>query len=304
MDKPDQQKRNLYLAGAITFAIICAVIIIYYIATKISQIGKIATTIQYAPYTASVMLDDKPLKNNSTNYIAPGEYTITVSLDNFNTLNTTVTIDENTTILYGMLTPNNERGEQIVKERQQDFLEVQSLYGAAAVEEGNKERESWPLLAYLPVNTILYSIGYILNNDQLIITVNTTTPYLDATLQKLKLIAKQAESPLEEYNIKLNNFTNPFENIATSSTSTNPATLLNQSFGSIADNINDGFYKDNYYYTTLTTGSEADYTLVTYRAVLKQTGDTWQLASTPYPILTTTNTPNIPSSILSSVNNL
>lgn len=304
MDQADKRKKNLYVAGGIIFLLVCAIIVIYYIVLNISRAGKIATSVQYAPYTASVTLNGQTLKNHATNYIVPGTYEVVVSMNDFDTLTTNVTINENSTIIYGMLVPNTERGEQIMKERQKDFLEVQSIYSAASVEEGNKERESWPILEYLPMNTILYSIGYILDDNHLTITVNTTEPYLDATIQKLKSF-DQSSKTLAEYDIQINSFTNPFAKTFVKNTNTDPQTYLKEGFGSSFQyTIGANHEKDDYFYTTITTGSASDYTLVTYRVVLKQSGSSWEIMGTPYPILTTTNTPNVPLDILNAANNL
>ena len=304
MDQADKRKKNLYIAGGIIFLVACVIIVIYYIALNISRAGKIATSVQYAPYTANVALDGQPLKNHAINYITPGTYEVVVSINDFNTLTTNVTIDENSTIIYGMLVPNTERGEQIMKERQKDFLEVQSIYSAASVEEGNKERESWPILKYLPMNTILYSIGYILDDNHLTVTINTTEPYLDATIQKLKSV-DQSSKTLAEYDIQISGFTNPFAKTFIKNTNTDPKTYLKEGLGSTLQyNIGAEYRKDNYFYTTITTGSASDYTLVTYRAVLRQSGNSWEIMGTPYPILTTTNTPNVPLDILNAANNL
>lgn len=298
------KKRNAKIL--FVFCTIIFLSIISYAAyTLISRIGKVPVTVKYAPYVAEVTLDNtKKLKNNAVNYIAPGTYVIKVSYNGFDTLEKSVNINDNTKNLYGMLNANSAEGEQLVNKYQNDFLDVQSIYGQESTIKGEQQRKEWPILNSLPKNNILYSLGYILeDNGEPLITVRANTTYLDSAIQELISLAK-APQTIATYNVKINDFTNELANF-TSNTNLNPTEYLKTGYNDVSSLVvNPGKSSGEYYYTTMTTGNEISYTLVTYRVVLRQSNNTWQIIGTPYPVVTTTNTPNVPLDILDAVNNL
>jgi len=299
------KKRNTKILVVLCIIIFLS-IIGYSVFTLVNRIGKIPVTVQYAPYVAEVTLDDtKLLKNNAVNYLIPGTYTIKVTYDGFDTLEETVNIDDNTKNIYGMLNSNSPEGEQLAKKYQNDFLDVQSLYGQASIAKGEQQRKEWPVLNSLPQNNILYSLGYILEDDtEPIITIRADTTYLDSAVQELIGLAKSPQT-IATYNVKINNFTNELTSF-TNNTNSDPVEYLKAGYNNIPSlAVNSGEQNGEYYYTTITTGNEELYTLVTYRVILHQTGNnSWQITSTPYPILTTYNTPDTPIEVLNAANNL
>ena len=226
-----------------------------------------------------------------------------MSSPNFETLQETVTIKEDTTDIYGMLGPNTEEGQRIYDKYQDDFLEVQALYGKASIAEGEAQRKEWPILSFLPQNNILYSLGYILENNSLTITVRSSNTYLDSALDELFSLA-QAPQTIATYDVKLTDFPNRLTNFV-KNTNTNPIEYLRTGYKHIPElSIQTGQQNGEYYYTTILVGSEEDYMQVTYRAILKKIENSWELTSTPYPVVTTTNHPDIPLEILNLTNSL
>lgn len=301
------QKRNLTIL-LIILAIILGSIITYSIVQFIMHAGKAKVTVQYAPFTATVDLDGTQLKNNDINYIPLGDHTVTVSLDGFDTLTQNVTITNDTTNIYGMMQANSELGERITREQQTDFLTVQALYGKVSLNTGTQERSEWPLLNHLPINNMLFSIGYTIeNNSTLLIFIDASSTYLNDAVNALMSL-DFSQKPLYSYNISYKKWQNPLTNQFVNNAKSNPTEFLQTGYASISQSYNliihDGTYSDDdqYYYTILTTGAEDRYNLVTYRCVLRKNGSSWILAGTPTPILTTYNTPNIPNNILEAAN--
>ena len=283
--------------------VVYGIIITFAIIQLIGRIGKVSVNVSYAPFIAEVTANNVKLKNNTTNYLAPGEYQVTVSSPNFETLQETVTIKEDTTDIYGMLGPNTEEGQRIYDKYQDDFLEVQALYGKASIAEGEAQRKEWPILSFLPQNNILYSLGYILENNSLTITVRSSNTYLDSALDELFSLA-QAPQTIATYDVKLTDFPNRLTNFV-KNTNTNPIEYLRTGYKHIPElSIQTGQQNGEYYYTTILVGSEEDYMQVTYRAILKKIENSWELTSTPYPVVTTTNHPDIPLEILNLTNSL
>lgn len=303
MNTEDQVKKRNTLIVIIIGSILFLAIIIFAIIQLIGRIGKVSVNVSYAPFIAEVTANNIKLKNNATNYLAPGEYQVTVSSPNFETLQETVTIKEDTTDIYGMLGPNTEEGQRIYDKYQDDFLEVQALYGKASIAEGEAQRKEWPILSFLPQNNILYSLGYILENNSLTITVRSSNTYLDSALDELFSLA-QAPQTIATYDVKLTDFPNRLTNFV-KNTNTNPIEYLRTGYKHIPElSIQTGQQNGEYYYTTILVGSEEDYMQVTYRAILKKIENSWELTSTPYPVVTTTNHPDVPLEILNLTNNL
>lgn len=303
MNTEDQVKKRNTLIVIIIGSILFLAIITFAIIQLIDRIGKVSVNVSYAPFIAEVTANNVKLKNNTTNYLAPGEYQVTVSSPNFETLQETVTIKEDTTDIYGMLGPNTEEGQRIYDKYQDDFLEVQALYGKASIVEGEAQRKEWPILSFLPQNNILYSLGYILENNSLTITVRSSNTYLDSALDELFSLA-QAPQTIATYDVKLTDFPNRLTNFV-KNTNTNPIEYLRTGYKHIPElSIQTGQQNGEYYYTTILVGSEEDYMQVTYRAILKKIENSWELTSTPYPVVTTTNHPDIPLEILNLTNSL
>lgn len=303
MNTENQVKKRNTLIVIIIGSILFLAIIIFAIIQLIGRIGKVSVNVSYAPFIAEVTASNIKLKNNATNYLAPGEYQVTVSSPNFETLQETVTIKEDTTDIYGMLGPNTEEGQRIYDKYQDDFLEVQALYGKASIAEGEAQRKEWPILSFLPQNNILYSLGYILENNSLTITVRSSNTYLDSALGELFSLA-HAPQAIATYDVKLTDFSNQLTSFVKNA-NTNPIEYLRTGYKHIPElSIQTGQQNGEYYYTTILVGSEEDYMQVTYRAILKKIENSWELTSTPYPVVTTTNHPDIPLEILNLTNNL
>ncbi len=56
------------------FALVFITVTIIYLIKTIPRHGTVEVTIKYAPFSSTVKLGDKTLKNNDVNYIKPGEY--------------------------------------------------------------------------------------------------------------------------------------------------------------------------------------------------------------------------------------
>lgn len=304
MEKNPKTTKNIVIISIVIFIVFCLGIIAYVIFQNISNLGKIKIDIKYAPFIAEVKLNDKKIKNGEFNYLEPGSYTIEVSLENFETFTDTITIDESTEYLYGALEPLNEAGIATTKRYNQDFLAIQGYASQDSINEGLAEDEKWPILEKLPVSNALFSLGYKKTGSDIVLTIKASSSYLDSAIEKL-ISLNPSTKPLADYNIEIEDFQNPFTNQFVASSSSDPTEFLKNGFSNVECNVSpNGKTQGNYYLTNITTGSEDNYTLVTFHVVLIKTDNTWKLAGTPYPILTTTNTPNVPTEVLTQANNL
>ena len=77
MNTEDQVKKRNTLIVIIIGSILFLAIITFAIIQLIGRIGKVSVNVSYAPFIAEVTANNVKLKNNTTNYLAPGEYQVT-----------------------------------------------------------------------------------------------------------------------------------------------------------------------------------------------------------------------------------
>lgn len=76
----------------------------------------------------------------------------------------------------------------------------------SSILQGDKEREEYPILEYLPINNAVYNIGYQFEEDgSPTITVDTTEFYLEFALKKLTSLGT-ADRPARSYRLKIINW--------------------------------------------------------------------------------------------------
>ena len=290
-------KRIILIVAAIFFGFI----ILYSVITVISRSGKVATTVKYAPYHASITLNNSRISNNSTIWLEPGNYHLKVEYEHFVTDERDITIDKDHNYIVGVLSSSDEQGQEYYSKHKEEFTETEGIIGRYLNEEGLRIKNNYPILNYLPINNALYSISYDYTDDMVpIISVKTEPKYLDDAVEKLKTL-KNVD--LTAYQI---NFTpaNPFA-IYNNYSAAKPLDVIKKSFNNIDDYyILEGQYlADNYFTTKIYTYSyDMDYSYAHYRVLLHKEGNNWKLVAAPQPLLTTENTPGVDKSILDSVN--
>ena len=298
---------KLTKAQKITFLIIVTIviiIIIYSFFTLISRFGKISTTIQYAPYNATVTINGRVIKNKSTQYLEPGEYHITVEAEHFASYTNTITISRDYHYMVGILQPNDDAGSIYQNNHAREFTETEGLVGIALNQEGSARKNQHPILNYLPINNSLYSIAYSYDSDKTtpIISIKADPLYIDDAVAKLKTL-KNVDLTAYEIIFKTNN---PFSFYDSETRASTPLDCAKQSFN-IPQNytISNGQDLSDNYYTLQFYIDDYDlaYQYSHYRALFhKESDGMWKTVSAPQPILTQKNTPNVDKSILDAVN--
>lgn len=316
--KPDyypdynQKRRTVVKAGIITAVIITLVIICFVVFNFFFRMGRVKVELVYAPYYAEVELNGKRVKNPSTRYLEPGEYEVKVRAAEFEEFSTKVQVDENTKYIYGALNPATAKGEELANDTLLDqFLEIESIAGQVLMEEGQRVLERYPILAKLPYENSLYTLGYLINSGEkdYTLTVKVLIPSIyDSATEKLKTFAEETDKPLAEYRIDLpipENFSDPFKDVWQDNNEKNPELFLKKGYATIPNLIiRPGQEKDDYYYTILSVDATEYTTGTTYRVVLKANDNSWKLVGAPAPIATIYNTPNVPLDILNSLNEM
>ncbi len=317
LKSPLQQSTILKIILAIIGVITLLVAAIFFFYS--SRAGKYKLKIQFAPSYAEVKIDDKKYKNNSYTYLAPGEYEVFVNAPEFEPLTYKILVDENTKYIYGSLNPATTLGNELEKNKLADeFFEIEGIGGELIDDYGKRLLEQYPIFEYLPYRDISKNgsidIGYLFDNYTITIAIeNFTDPdninyYLKTSINQLLSFAEQSGKPLAEYDVEIENFTNPFAKIKSNSES-NPQSFLKKAISDLGIDpsvitYNEEFRQDNIYYTTISWNTQSSYIPIVYRVALIQDGNSWKFAGAPYPIATTTNMPDVPTDILTALNDI
>ena len=282
--------------------IIFAFIIVYSTITLIYRAGKTKTIIQFAPNAAKVSLNGTQVSNGATIWLAPGDYHLVVSYnEHLETHEEDITITNKDAEYYGTLSALDDEGNEYIEKHRQEYTKVEGMVGILLNRQGKENRSEHPILNYLPINNSLYSISYQYNdNKDLEIYVKSDPKYLDVAVAKMKLFENV---DLEDQNIIfLNN--NIFEKYQQ-----NPITDA-QKYIRAAYQLPSNYVVSEPHeigdYTAATIYIKDDANNTTYahyRVVLKKNDSSeWEIISTPQPLLTTRNTPNVDKKILKTIN--
>ena len=198
------QRKNIVIA--IIFVIIAIIgTIIYQTYTAIDRSGKIPVEVAAAPNDAKITFRDKKTKaeytaKNGTNYLPPGDYSITASKDGFRSSQTeanAATKPQHTVIIE--LMPQSDQARQWQKKHMDQYNKVESIAGQQIREAGKKFTEKYPVVAKLPIKDPYYSIGYYKKDDRPIIVIRTESPQYryKATLRLVSMGIKLSDYQIE-----------------------------------------------------------------------------------------------------------
>ena len=191
---------------AIIFVIIAIIgTIIYQTYTAIDRSGKIPVEVAAAPNDAKITFRDKKTKaeytaKNGTNYLPPGDYSITAAKDGFRSSQTeanATTKPQHTVIIE--LMPQSDQARQWQKKHMDQYNKVESIAGQQIREAGKKFTEKYPVVAKLPIKDPYYSIGYYKKDDRPIIVIRTESPQYryKATLRLVSMGIKLSDYQIE-----------------------------------------------------------------------------------------------------------
>lgn len=197
-------KRKIIIA--IIFAIIAIVgALIYQIYTAIDRSGKIPVEVAAAPNDAKITFRDKKTKaeytaKNGTNYLPPGDYSITAAKDGFRSSQTEVnaTTKPRHTVIIELM-PQSDQARQWQKKHMDQYNKVEGIAGQQIRETGKKFTEKYPVVAKLPIKDPYYSVGYYKKDDRPIIVIRTESPQYryKATLRLVSMGIKLSDYQIE-----------------------------------------------------------------------------------------------------------
>ena len=175
---------------------------------------------------------------------------------------------------------------------------------AELVEQGNKEREKYPIVEHLPIKNSLFILGYQFSDagKKLTLKVTTTETYLDSAINKLTSFGVD----LTNCALDITSPANPFLSAYIVNGESDPTAALRTAYSRVESfQIVKTAEKDGYFYARITTGREDHYNLQTYRVILKKDeASRWTPISNPSPILNIYNTPGVDIEIIRLANQL
>lgn len=289
----------------ITFSAAVAVIILAALINHFSHLNKVLLNIKFAPYEAAVFIDGQNgYMNNSSTYLEKGEHEVMVFLNGFALYDEVIEVTDKTKSITGELAPINDYGVQIASEHAKDSADLDSYITKELEEAWAEKKKTYPILKYIPYTNKAYGIGYRNDGDNFILTITANNPLIDIAVDKLRSFDENIS--LAEYNFEINDFDNVLAGKFKDNSASGPAEYLKSGYSEISERlvVNEGRQQNDYYYTTISVGAYADNHPVTYRAILRADGSSWKLVSDPYPLLTISNTPNVPVKVLDAVNKL
>jgi len=292
---------------AIIIAIVITILLIIISIKKIMDSGKILTSIKFTPDNATILIDDNKVSNNSEILLTKGNHKIKVSLEGYKTISDDFSVSEYKNSIYGYLVPTNITDDDELEK----YMETQErMFAEEDYKTEQKIIEHFPIYNYLPYNKVgdNFSIYATLSDDYSNLTV-----YIEPHTKEYSLVEKGCsalKNLYSKYNISnsyseenivvvnLNNKLSVFNNNENS----DPYQFISEGYKDVENiAISDGNNDNNYYYTNIKL-TESDSSYITYRIIIRKKDNSWELTGTPYPILTTFNTNNVPVRILDAAN--
>ncbi|TAH36626.1 hypothetical protein EYC59_00415 [Candidatus Saccharibacteria bacterium] len=199
------KKKVIFLTIGVALLVLAAVF--FTIFGTNSRAGKIAVEVLVLPSTAQITANDQTIKNGTV-YLKPGNYTVKMSADGFESKELTTEISQSNPYIQDQLTPVSADAKQYVKDHEKEYLQFESKVGDASREKGESYQEKFPIVKLLPATNVLFQIGYRSPDENtLIVTIHATDPgQRQAALEQIR---DWGYDPTDYY-IQFSDFSSPF----------------------------------------------------------------------------------------------
>lgn len=195
----------------ILFFIIVISVISFTIYQKVDQTGKIQISINLVPKDSKITIGNNQY-TNGLNYIAPGEYKITVQKDGFETKEVVKKlVNDNDKVNISLLAQSDEAKKWALINKAQ-YSNFENMVAKDTQEKGITFQQINPITKNLPFKNYLFSIGY--KNDSsdvtgnsIIITISTSPQYRQSAISQIERWGYN----LADYNYEFSGFNNPFK---------------------------------------------------------------------------------------------
>ncbi|PID32865.1 hypothetical protein CR956_00255 [Candidatus Saccharibacteria bacterium] len=185
-DRFNINPKNILITGGVLILALLA----YWVFLAIDRSDKTEVEIVTAPANARVTIAGvTENKRPGVFYLKQGEYDISVSREDFKTIQIRLTVSGNKRLVETFpLEPDSARGEEIAQQRTEDYLRIEGIEGAKSNAEGIAFEKKNPIVKDLPIKNLLFSIGYRADpNDEnkVIIEIDAPKGYKNAAIKEL-----------------------------------------------------------------------------------------------------------------------
>lgn len=188
---------------------------IYGIYQKFTTSGKIAVTVNVVPDTATLTINGKSTATSGTIYLDSGQtYDIKATMDGFADYTNKQYIDNTNKSINIELAAVSDTAKQWVQDNQNKYLLNEGQAGAAANATGEAFTAKNPITQYLPLDNMVYTIGYKNDptdpsNTSIILTVDAAEGYRNGAIQGIRNLGYDPT----QYKIQFNDYQNPFASL-------------------------------------------------------------------------------------------
>lgn len=173
--------------------------------------GKIAVEVSVVPRDAAFSINGQPMDTNTTIYLKEGDYQIKASKDGFESVDNRSHIDDSHKTLTLSLAPQSDEAKRWAESNNNLYMQNEGIAGEASVESGKNFREKNPITDKLPVENLLFSIGYRSDpadktGNSIIVTIDAPEGYRQAAVYQ---ISQLGFNPAD-YKIEFKNHKDPF----------------------------------------------------------------------------------------------
>lgn len=119
-----------------------------------------------APKNATITLGDKTIPGDTSTYITPGTYPLSITANNFSSVKQEVTITNTFSNLVFCLTPTNMSQEDYFTNHPEDRYTCEGAAGQNYNKDAQAAIQQYPILAHLPYNDGTFSVGQGLTDDK------------------------------------------------------------------------------------------------------------------------------------------
>jgi hypothetical protein len=202
--------RNVKVTALIVILIIAG-LLGYGIYKKVATSNDVAVTVATVPGDAIISIDGR-LVTPGTVYLTPGKnYKVKVSKNGFDSYDEQKYIDATNNSITVALNPVSDSAKQWAESNQQLYTDLEAKAGAQANESGEAFTNKNPITNDLPIDTLIYTIGYKQDpadqsGNSIIITVDAAPGYRNGAIQAIKDLGYDPT----QFKIEFKGYTNPF----------------------------------------------------------------------------------------------
>lgn len=135
--------------------------VIYFGILALSRQDKTAVRFNTLPDNAKITINDgKQIDGNSTAYLTPGNYEVTLKADGFQTSEDKIAVGGEAITKYYVLSSGSSQADEWQRKNQQKILEFEGKRAEQASEASEEFRKKNTVTSILPYRNVLYSIEY------------------------------------------------------------------------------------------------------------------------------------------------